>query len=144
MHTTRMVISRFAPAPTGYLHVGHVLNAVYVWGITRAHAGRVLLRIEDHDAQRSRAEYEAALLDDLRHGRQVQQPSKQCGDLLVRDRHGNWTYQFVAAVDDFVQGVTLVIRGDDLLASTGRQILLARLLGRDQPPRFLHHSLIMK
>ena len=234
-----MVISRFAPAPTGYLHLGHVLNAVYVWGITRALGGRVLLRIEDHDAQRSRAEYETALLDDLdwlgfvpddpppaafrggpcqgrqsdrqqfyrdaldalrtaglvyacdcsrsqltaggdgelrypgtcagkrlderpdrglrvrlaasverfqdlRHGVQVQRPSEQCGDLLFRDRHGNWTYQFVAAVDDWLQGVTLVIRGDDLLASTGRQIQLARLLGRDQPPRFLHHSLIMK
>ena len=36
------------------------------------------------------------------------------GDLLVKDRAGNWTYQFVAAVDDFVQGVTLVVRGDSL------------------------------
>jgi len=43
-----------------------------------------------------------------------------------------------------VQGVTLVIRGDDLLASTGRQIQLARLLGREEPPEFLHHALIMK
>jgi len=40
--------------------------------------------------------------------------------------------------------VTLVIRGVDLLASTGRQIQLARLLGRDEPPAFLHHALIMK
>jgi glutamyl-tRNA synthetase/glutamyl-Q tRNA(Asp) synthetase len=81
---------------------------------------------------------------DLRHGPQEQQPSEQCGDLLVRDRDGNWTYQFAATVDDYVQGVTLVVRGDDLLASTGRQIQLARLLGRDQPPLFLHHALIMK
>ena len=81
---------------------------------------------------------------DLRHGPQEQRPSEQCGDLLVRDRDGNWTYQFAATVDDFVQGVTLVIRGDDLLASTGRQIQLARLLGRGEPPEFLHHPLIMK
>jgi glutamyl/glutaminyl-tRNA synthetase len=40
--------------------------------------------------------------------------------------------------------VNLVIRGDDLLSSTGRQIQLARLLGRSDPPRFLHHPLIMK
>jgi glutamyl-tRNA synthetase/glutamyl-Q tRNA(Asp) synthetase len=40
--------------------------------------------------------------------------------------------------------VTLVIRGVDLLASTGRQIQLARLLGRAEPPAFLHHPLIMK
>ena len=41
-------------------------------------------------------------------------------------------------------GVTLVIRGDDLLASTGRQIQLARLLGRSEPAAFLHHPLVMK
>jgi glutamyl-tRNA synthetase/glutamyl-Q tRNA(Asp) synthetase len=81
---------------------------------------------------------------DLRHGLQEQRPSAQCGDLLARDRDGNWTYQFAATVDDLVQGITLVIRGDDLLASTGRQIQLARLLGRDEPPEFLHHPLIMK
>ena len=81
---------------------------------------------------------------DLRLGPQEQRPSEQCGDLLARDRDGNWTYQFAATVDDYVQGVTLVIRGVDLLASTGRQIQLARLLGRDEPPAFLHHPLIMK
>jgi glutamyl/glutaminyl-tRNA synthetase len=236
------MISRFAPAPTGFLHLGHVVNAVYVWRETRARGGRVLLRIEDHDRQRSRREYEAEILDDLgwlgfaadeplvrqseryeiyeraldtlrrkglvyacacsrsdigaavgpdggpgsfapgsgaelrypgtcrdrglaegpgrglrvrldatverfvdlRHGPQEQQPSAQCGDLLARDREGNWTYQFAATVDDDVQRVTLVVRGDDLLASTGRQIQLARLLGRGTPPQFLHHSLIMK
>ena len=82
--------------------------------------------------------------DDWRHGPREQRPSDQCGDLLVRDREGNWTYQFAAAVDDWRQGVTLVIRGDDLLESTGRQIQLARLLGRTEPPQFLHHPLIMK
>jgi glutamyl-tRNA synthetase/glutamyl-Q tRNA(Asp) synthetase len=61
----------------------------------------------------------------------------------LRDRHGNWTYQF-AAVDDLVQGVTLVVRGEDLLESTGRQIQLGRLLGRAEPPVFLHHVLLMK
>jgi glutamyl-tRNA synthetase/glutamyl-Q tRNA(Asp) synthetase len=58
-------VTRFAPAPTGHLHLGHVVNALYVWGIARAAGGRVVLRIEDHDRQRSRPEYEAALLDDL-------------------------------------------------------------------------------
>ena len=59
------IVSRFAPAPTGYLHLGHVVNAIYVWGLTKAAGGRVLLRIEDHDRQRSRPEYERAILDDL-------------------------------------------------------------------------------
>jgi len=210
------IISRFAPAPTGFLHLGHVVNALYVWET----ADRVLLRIEDHDRQRSRREFEAAIFEDLdwlgfvpdapavrqsergdiysqaletlrqqqlvygcrctrtspypgtcrdrglgeapgvgsrvrlepsverfvdlRHGPQEQRPSEQCGDLLIRDREGNWTYQFAVAVDDHVQGVTHVIRGDDLLESTGRQIQLARLLGRREPPQFLHHPLIMK
>jgi len=64
--------------------------------------------------------------------------------VLIRDRLGNWTYQFAVSVDDFRQGIDLVIRGEDLLASTGRQIRIARLLGRAEPATFLHHPLIMK
>jgi glutamyl-Q tRNA(Asp) synthetase len=226
----RAIISRYAPAPTGYLHLGHVLNAIYVWGVTDLLSAaisaerRIFLRIEDHDAQRSRKIYEDAILEDLawlgfgadgplvrqseralvyqraldalrakglvyvcscsrrevhepcypgtcrdrgladgpgmslrvrldptierfvdlRLGPQEQRPAEQCGDLLVRDREGNRTYQFAAAVDDLDQRVTHVIRGEDLLESTGRQIALARLLGRTDPARFLHHGLLMK
>jgi glutamyl-tRNA synthetase/glutamyl-Q tRNA(Asp) synthetase len=235
----RAIISRYAPAPTGYLHLGHVLNAIYVWGATdllnaRISAeSRILLRIENHDAQRSRKVYEDAIVEelawlgfvadgpavrqsergdvyrraleklsakrliyacscsrravqgvqevqrvqevrypgtcrargladgpgmslrvrldptierfvDLRLGPQEQRPAEQCGDPVVRDREGNWTYQFAAAVDDFDQGVTHIIRGEDLLDSTGRQIALARLLGRTHPAQFLHHGLLMK
>jgi glutamyl/glutaminyl-tRNA synthetase len=50
----------------------------------------------------------------------------------------------VAAIDDAVQGVTLVVRGQDLLPSTGRQIRLARLVGRRDQAVFVHHPLIMK
>jgi len=238
------LITRFAPAPTGLLHLGHVLNAAFVWGAAGMLGGRVLLRIEDHDRERSRREFESAILDDLdwlgfepdifpthcyragrcdgrqsdrqavymdavrilerrglvygcdctrkaisaagtengeaaelrytnrcrdrglpldgsvgwrvrmddgpetfedlQLGRQVQNPAGQCGDLLIRDRLGNWTYQFAVTVDDWRQDIGLVIRGVDLLASTGRQIRLARLLGRAAPPSFLHHPLIMK
>ena len=208
-----------------------MVNALYVWETARREGGRVLLRIEDHDRQRSRPEYEASILedlawlgftpdaplvrqsergpiydaaldrlrtqglvyacectrreisaatgngpelryrgtcatkalpeasgrplrirlapsverfDDLLQGPQEQRPSQQCGDLLARDRNGFWTYQFAVTVDDLEQGVNLVIRGLDLLASTGRQIQLARLLGRTEPPRFMHHPLVMK
>lgn len=222
--------TRFAPAPTGWLHLGHVLNAEYVW----SSGAEVLLRIEDHDRERCRPEFEAGILDDLewlgyradfpmvrqsergdiyraavdelvaqdlvygcdctraqiegrtsgtsphsselvydgfcrdrglaladgvgwrvrmdpgvesfgdqRLGLQQQDPSTT-GDVLVRDRLGNWTYQFVASVDDFRQGIDLVIRGEDLLPSTGRQIRLARLLGREQQAMFFHHPLLMK
>ncbi|MGE3526055.1 MAG: glutamate--tRNA ligase family protein, partial [Gemmatimonadales bacterium] len=86
----------------------------------------------------------AERFEDLLRGPQIQDPSRQCGDMPVRDRLGNWTYQFAVTVDDWRQGVTLVIRGQDLLASTGRQIRLGRLLGRSEPPAFLHHPLILK
>ncbi len=239
------LVSRFAPAPTGFLHLGHVVNALYVWGVTKAMGGRVLLRIEDHDRQRCRPEFERAILDDLdwlgfepddyvtaafragpcagrqndraaiyasalgvleaagivyacrcsrgdietaspdrqtggtepaypgrcrdarlarvpgcgirvqifegverfhdlRHGVQTERPASHCGDVLIRNRRGDWTYQFAVAVDDWDQGVTLVIRGDDLLASTGRQLQIARHLGRSRAPVFLHHPLLMK
>lgn len=80
--------------------------------------------------------------DDLRLGAQRQVPAEQCGDLLARDRDGHWTYQFAVVVDDLEQGIDVVIRGEDLLESTGRQILLGRRLGRAAPPRFLHHPLV--
>lgn len=226
-------LTRFAPSPTGYLHLGHVVNALWVWGLARALGGRVLLRIEDHDATRCRPEYERALLEDLewlgfapddiaqrqsesgaayaaaverlaaghhvygcdcsrrtiartvddvfgeesrypgrcRHlglmpgtgvgtrvelepgverfddallGPQAQEPDRQCGDLLLRDRLGHWTYQFAATVDDLRQGIDLVIRGEDLIQSTGRQIRLGRMLGRAEPPVFLHHPLVLR
>lgn len=58
-------VTRFAPAPTGHLHLGHLVNVLYVWGVARATGGRVLLRIEDHDRQRSRPAFETDLLADL-------------------------------------------------------------------------------
>jgi glutamyl-tRNA synthetase/glutamyl-Q tRNA(Asp) synthetase len=95
-------------------------------------------------AIRVKLEPTAERFEDLRLGPQEQWPSEQCGDLVARDRHGNWTYQFAVVVDDWLQEVNLVIRGEDLLDSTGRQIQLARLIGRELPPAFLHHELLMK
>jgi glutamyl-tRNA synthetase/glutamyl-Q tRNA(Asp) synthetase len=66
------------------------------------------------------------------------------GDLLVRDRHGNWTYALCVVVDDMRHGIDLVIRGRDLLEATPVQLRLARLLGRETPPLFLHHPLVRR
>lgn len=238
--------TRFAPAPTGYLHLGHVANALVVWRVARASRGGVVLRIEDHDRQRCRPEYEIALLDDLEalgfvpdepsiellrsgepsayrqsddgsvyaeavaalgraghvyacdcsrstfrsgasasdgpwsgpgcpggclsralpldrsgvtlraaldreteswtdlvHGPQGGATAPR-GDPALRDQHGNWTYTLCVVVDDRRHGIDLVIRGDDLLEATPVQISLGRLLGRAEPPRFLHHPLIRR
>jgi len=233
--------TRFAPAPTGHLHLGHAVNAVWVWGIARAYGGRVLLRLEDHDRGRCRPAYEASILDDLdwlglvpdgastavlrrgphaqrqsddlaryddrlialeadglaypcrcsradveraqpvadgaeprypgtcrtagvapdetparrvtitdgvetfddlRLGPQTQRPATDVGDVLVRDRLGQFTYQFAVTVDAPEQRIDLLIRGEDLLASTGRQFRIARMLGRIEMPRVLHHPLV--
>jgi glutamyl-tRNA synthetase/glutamyl-Q tRNA(Asp) synthetase len=82
--------------------------------------------------------------DDAILGPQRQCPAEQSGDVLLKDRLGRWTYQFAVVADDVRHGVDLVIRGRDLLASTGRQIRLARLLGRERPPVFAHHPLVLK
>ncbi|MBI1357739.1 MAG: hypothetical protein GC160_25655 [Acidobacteria bacterium] len=230
-------VTRYAPSPTGPLHLGHVAHMLYVWGLARRFGARILLRIEDHDSGRCRPEYEAGAVEDLDwlgfhydnvlhhpspyrqsdsaaayyealeklsraglvyrcdcsrkriaetaplgpggerrysgfcrdrqvpadrpHGLRVrlepgeerfvdgflgpqsQDPESQCGDLLIRDRAEDWTYQFAVVVDDLRHGVDLIVRGEDLLPSTGRQIRLARLLGRPDPPRFFHHPLIV-
>jgi glutamyl-Q tRNA(Asp) synthetase len=81
--------------------------------------------------------------EDLLLGRQAGEPAA-ARDLVVRDRSGNWTYGFAVVVDDLRQRIDLVVRGEDLLADTARQIRLGRLLGRAEPPRFLHHPLIRK
>lgn len=236
----RRPVTRFAPSPTGYLHLGHIASAIFVWGIGRALGAEIILRVEDHDRSRCRKEYERAILDDLRwlgfiadqgvtdadapsefrqsdcdfryaaafgglsaatsvyacecSRREIaegsptlpgveprydgrcrmkelplvsgfgwravlpdapirfedacagvieQNPARQCGDVLLRDRHGHWTYQFAVVVDDLNHGVNLVIRGEDLLASTGRQMAIAKVLGGAVPPVFAHHPLLV-
>lgn len=235
---TDPVVSRFAPGITGHLHLGHVVSALYVFGITRATGGTVLVRAEDHDKTRFRPEFDEAIRADLiwlglipdrspwpdlgradpslrqsnRHdryagmlstlaskrlayacdcprrrlsanpegelvydghcrtrqhpiagphgirvvmpdrdfvfadlalGRQTQNPARQTGDILARDRHDCWTYQFACTVDDLDQGVNLIIRGEDLLPSTGRQLALREYLAPDRKaPAYLHHPLL--
>lgn len=58
-------VTRFAPSPTGYLHLGHALSALTAFDAARAANGRFLLRIEDIDQGRARQEYEAAIFEDL-------------------------------------------------------------------------------
>jgi glutamyl-tRNA synthetase/glutamyl-Q tRNA(Asp) synthetase len=80
---------------------------------------------------------------DVRLGAMAQDPSQQCGDVLVKDRHDQWTYQFAVTVDDMTHDIDVIIRGEDLLESTGRQLQLAALLGRTRPLTMLHHTLLV-
>jgi glutamyl-Q tRNA(Asp) synthetase len=63
--STGGIVTRFAPSPTGYLHLGHVRSALEGWRAAREAGGRFLLRIEDIDHTRCRAEYAAAIVEDL-------------------------------------------------------------------------------
>src|SRR5271169_2969470 len=63
--TATPVVTRFAPSPTGYLHLGHVRSALEGWRAARTAGGRFLLRLEDIDQGRCRDEFAAAILDDL-------------------------------------------------------------------------------
>ena len=58
-------VTRFAPSPTGYLHLGHAFSALTAFDAARVHGGRFLLRIEDIDQGRAREAFEAAIYDDL-------------------------------------------------------------------------------
>jgi glutamyl-Q tRNA(Asp) synthetase len=62
----RPTVTRFAPTPSGYLHLGHAYAALVAWESARAAGGRVLLRIEDIDRARCRPEFEQGILEDLR------------------------------------------------------------------------------
>ncbi|CAN5127364.1 tRNA glutamyl-Q(34) synthetase GluQRS [soil metagenome] len=78
---------------------------------------------------------------DRRLGRQVENPAVATGDIVLRRADGLWSYQLAVVVDDIEAGVTDVVRGEDLLASTARQIALYQAFGVT-PPHYLHVGLL--
>ena len=225
--------TRFAPSPTGYLHVGGARTALFSWLHARKHGGRFVLRIEDTDLQRSTAESINAILegmvwlgleydegpfyqthrfkryneviqelldkglayrcncsrerlDALRDG-QLQRKEKprydghcrglqvdpdephvirfcnpqegsvvvddrirgkiifsnaELDDLIIRRTDGAPTYNLTVVVDDADMGITDVIRGDDHVNNTPRQVNILKALAKE-PPRYAHVPMIL-
>ena len=88
-------------------------------------------------ADRIRVDGEIVAFTDRVQGRIVQDVAREIGDFVLKRRDGLHAYQLAVVVDDSLQGVTDVVRGADLLASTPRQILLQCLLGFAEP-RYMH------
>lgn len=233
-----MVRTRFAPSPTGYLHIGGARTALYSWAYARKHGGRFILRIEDTDLERSTQESVQAILDGMTwlglvwdegpyHQMQRLDRYREVAEQLLRAGHayycyaskeeleamreaqrargekprydGRWrpekargktpppgvkpvvrfrnpdegdvvfedlvkgpivvsnselddlvilrsdgvpTYNFGVVVDDLDMGITHVIRGDDHVANTPRQINILRALGAPLP-QYAHVPMIL-
>jgi glutamyl-tRNA synthetase len=228
------VCTRFAPSPTGYLHIGGVRTALYSWLFARRHGGEFILRIEDTDLERSTADSVNAILegmtwlgleydkgpfyqtdrmaryreviqslldqdkayhcyctkeeldavraekmarkekprynglcrsrtepregvapvvrfrnpndgevviDDLVRGRIVISNS-ELDDLIIARSDGSPTYNLTVVVDDLDMGVNHVIRGDDHINNTPRQINILKALGAE-PPKYAHLPMIL-
>ncbi|MDO8718773.1 MAG: tRNA glutamyl-Q(34) synthetase GluQRS, partial [Polaromonas sp.] len=78
---------------------------------------------------------------DRRLGGQAQDVSREVGDFVLKRADGLWAYQLAVVVDDAAQGITNIVRGEDLADNTARQILLQRALGLPTP-RYLHTPLV--
>ncbi len=229
-----MIVTRFAPSPTGMLHIGGARTALFSWLYARRRGGRFILRVEDADRERSTEEAVAVILDgmrwlgltadegpyfqtqrfaryreaighmlssglayrcyctkeeleqmraeqharkqkprydgrcreraeprpgiepvvrfrnplegevvvdDLVHGRVVFQ-NAELDDLIIARSDGTPTYNFCVVVDDMDMKITHVIRGDDHLNNTPRQINMLRALG-GEPPAYAHLPMIL-
>ncbi len=215
---------RFAPSPTGALHIGGARTALYNWLAARHSGGKLVLRIEDTDRERSTTENVEQILDALRwlaldwdegpisqasradsheaalqllldsgaayrdpatakdveawkaehgadHGYRgepieepgsavrlrvpdrgktvvddlirgpVAFPNRSYDDFVIARGDGSVLYNFAVAVDDAEMGITDVVRGDDHLSNTPKQLLVLSALGH-QPPRYAHLPLL--
>ncbi len=215
---------RFAPSPTGALHIGGARTALYNWLAARHGGGELVLRIEDTDRERSTEENVAQILDAMEwleldwdvgpvsqasradlHGEALQRlldsgaayrdaatakdveawkaehgadrgyrgepssdegaavrlrvpddgetvvhdlirgevsfPNRSYDDFVIARGDGSVLYNFAVAVDDAEMGITEVVRGDDHLSNTPKQLLVLTALGHE-PPRYAHLPLL--
>ena len=187
---------RFAPSPTGVLHIGGARTALYNWLLARGSGGEFVLRIEDTDRERSTPENVEQILEALRwleldwdegplsqwerrdaHSAAVGQllesghayedegavrfrvpeegeitfqdvvlgdvtnPYSAIKDFVIQRSDGSPLYNLAVAVDDRDMGITHVVRGQDHVSNTPRQLMLLRALGAE-PPVYAHIPLL--
>src|SRR3954468_3145033 len=163
-----MIRVRFAPSPTGSLHLGNALSAVANRRFADEQGGALLLRIDDTDPTRVAQGGEDAILADLgwlglrwdegpqrqserhvRHREAAQQigtpdadGSLRFGRTTLLRADGSPTYQLASAVDDVDFRITHVIRGPDHPPNEELQTALIRALG-SEPPQYIHHGLLL-
>ncbi len=192
-----MVTVRFAPSPTGYLHLGSARTALFNWLYARHTGGRFLLRIEDTDRSRSDSRFLEEILrglrwlgidwdgepiyqsqrfslyrekarmllaqgkaymdgrailfsvnkgrtveyEDIVHGK-ISVATDEIKDQVLVKSDGSPSYNFACVVDDADMAITHILRGDDHISNTPKQILFYEALGLE-PPRFGHMPLIL-
>jgi len=190
-----MVRVRFAPSPTGYLHIGGARTALFNWMYARAQAGQFILRIEDTDRERSKQEFVDEILNSLKwlgmdwdelyfqtqrfdiykqyaqklldEGKaylegpavilkipekpitlfdiirgEIKFEAETIKEQVLIKSDGSPTYSFACVIDDALMEITHVIRGDDHISNTPKQILMYEALGF-KIPKFAHVPLIM-
>ena len=161
------VRARFAPSPTGPLHVGSVRTALLNWLFVRAEAGRLLLRIDDTDRERSTETFEKSILEDLTWlgldwddgpVHQMDRTARYAEALaelptvnrdgafefqgrVIARADGSALYHLATAVDDVDDDITHVLRGRDHVPNTEFQIAIIRALGHE-PPQYIHAPLL--
>jgi glutamyl-tRNA synthetase len=188
---------RFAPSPTGALHIGGARTALYNWLLARGGGGTLVLRIEDTDRERSTPENVEQIIDALtwleldwdegpvsqgsragRHREQIDRllagghayedegavrlrvpdedetivrdvirgevsfPHSAIDDFVIARSDGSPLYNLAVAVDDLDMDITHVVRGEDHLSNTPRQVMVLKALGA-QPPTYAHLPLLL-
>ena len=190
-----MIRVRFAPSPTGNLHIGGARTALFNWLYARSQSGKFILRIEDTDKKRSsdvylkeilsslewltlkwdelyfqskRSDIYLSYLDklakkgltykdgeavifkiphekikiyDLIHG-EIEVDNSLVGELVLMKSDGTPTYNFACVVDDIDTNITHIIRGDDHISNTNKQLALYNAFGV-KPPKIAHIPLIL-
>lgn len=190
-----MVKVRFAPSPTGYLHIGGARTCLFSWLYARKNAGEFILRIEDTDLERSKKEYLEEIIESIKwlgmdwdqifyqsqrfdlyrqYALKLIDEGKACakdgavffkysfdkieindlvrGEIIFTElpkeeeviikSDGSPTYNFSCVIDDALMGINYVIRGEDHISNTPKQILMYQALGFDVP-NFAHLPLIL-